>query len=91
MNKSRWVIPGIVTAAALVSAVGIIALTRYGASAPSAAEASGSPVLRVDRDRIDLGDIPLGETAEAHFTLSNAGDATLLLARVPYVEAVAGC
>lgn len=91
MSKSRWMVPGLVTGAALVAAVATIVFTRSGAPDPAGDGETGTPVLRVDRDRIDLGEVPLGESVEAHFTLTNAGDGTVRLARVPYVEAVAGC
>ena len=91
MSESRWLGPGLVIGAALVASVATIVFTRNGAPVPAGAGETGNPVLRVDRDRIDLGAVPLGRSVEAHFTLTNAGDGMLRLARVPYVEAVAGC
>lgn len=52
---------------------------------------SVGPVLQVDRDRIDVGEVPVGAWVEARFALTNAGDRRLQLSRAPYVEAVAGC
>jgi hypothetical protein len=45
----------------------------------------------VDREVVDLGDLPYGAPARAVFTLTNAGPGLLKLAGVPRVEAVKGC
>ena len=49
------------------------------------------PRLVVDREVVDLGDLPYGAPARAVFTLTNAGPGLLKLAGVPRVEAVKGC
>ena len=49
------------------------------------------PRLIVDREIVDLGDLPFGAPARAVFTLTNAGPGALKLAGVPRVEAVKGC
>jgi hypothetical protein len=49
------------------------------------------PRLVLDREVVDLGDLPYGAPARAVFTLTNAGPGTLKLAGVPRVEAVKGC
>lgn len=49
------------------------------------------PRLIVDREVVDLGDLPFGAPARVVFTLTNAGPGTLKLAGVPRVEAVKGC
>lgn len=91
MSKSRWLGPGLAVGVVLVAAVATGLFTRKDAVLPTRVGETGTPVLRVDRDRIDLGEVPLGQWVEAHFTLTNSGGGQLRLARAPYVEAVAGC
>lgn len=52
---------------------------------------NGTPVLQADREIIDLGDVKLGETVSASFTLTNTGDGALKFEEAPYVEIVEGC
>jgi hypothetical protein len=54
-------------------------------------EVSGSPSLKVDQDKVDLGDVPLGQTVSVSFQLENVGDKTLRFSDKPYVEVVEGC
>jgi hypothetical protein len=49
------------------------------------------PRLVVDRDAVDLGDLPFDTPAHVVFTLTNSGEGTLTLAGAPRVEAVKGC
>ena len=54
-------------------------------------EVNGSPSLKVDQDKVDLGDVPLGKTVSVSFELSNTGDQPLRFSQTPYVEVVEGC
>ena len=54
-------------------------------------EVTGQPSLEVDRQAIDLGDVPLGQVVEVAFVLTNVGDQPLQLTQAPYVEVVEGC
>ncbi|MBI3242809.1 MAG: hypothetical protein HYZ49_11000 [Chloroflexi bacterium] len=73
--------------------VGVAAVLLWGAfTTPKASpEVTGSPKLKVDQEKVDLGDVPLGQTVEVSFELTNAGDRQLRFTDVPYVEVAAGC
>lgn len=57
----------------------------------AAIEVTGQPRLKVDRATVDLGDVPLGQTVEAAFVLTNVGDQPLRVTQPPYAEVVEGC
>jgi hypothetical protein len=54
-------------------------------------EVVGAAALRVDREEVNLGDIPLGQLARVEFEVSNVGDERLRFAGAPYVEVAEGC
>jgi nitrate reductase NapE component len=54
-------------------------------------EITGAPKLKADREVIDLGDIKLGNTTQATFTLTNIGDQLLKITGAPYIEVLEGC
>ena len=56
-----------------------------------AVEVKGSPSLKVDQDKVDLGDVKLGRTVSVSFQLANVGDETLRFSDKPYVEVREGC
>lgn len=55
------------------------------------AEVSGSPSLKVDRELVDLGDVPLDQTVSVSFQLANVGDQTLRFTDKPFIEVAQGC
>lgn len=74
--------------------LGVAAYFVWGngaANPPAAVEVKGSPRLKVDQDKIDMGDIKLGQTVEARFKLTNVGDQPLKFGEKPYIEIVEGC
>lgn len=54
-------------------------------------EVKGQPSLKVDQDQMDFGDVKLGKTVTAAFTLSNVGDKTLRITDKPYIQVLEGC
>ena len=52
---------------------------------------SGAAALRTDREKIDLGDVHLGQTVSASFQLTNVGDRSLHFTQAPYIQVVEGC
>jgi hypothetical protein len=45
----------------------------------------------VDQDKVDLGNVKLGQTVDVKFTLTNVGDKTLRFNKPPYIEVLEGC
>ena len=54
-------------------------------------EVTGSPRLKADKQRVDLGDIRLGQTVNVSFDLVNVGDQQLTFVEAPYVTVAEGC
>jgi hypothetical protein len=54
-------------------------------------EIHGAPALRVDKEKVDLGDVKLGQTVQVSFQVTNVGDKPLQFSAQPYVEVVEGC
>jgi hypothetical protein len=52
---------------------------------------TGAPRLSADKPAIDLGDVRLGQTVQAGFTIANTGGQTLRLGQAPAIEVVEGC
>lgn len=70
----------------------VAAVVILGGGKPKTAiEVSGAPSLKVDKDRVDMGAVKLGQTVEVSFLLSNAGDEPLRFNEQPYVEVKEGC
>ena len=92
--KSLWpcVVMGI--GAVLIVVVGFLAWrgSTSGARAASATpQVTGGPKLKVDRDSIDFGKLPLDIPVKAEFKLKNVGDQPLAIKGEPRVELVKGC
>ena len=84
----------IVAGGLILLAVAAYALWGNGAARPGAnfkPEVTGAPKIKVDRDKVDLGDVKLGQTVDVSFEITNLGDQPLRLAEAPYVEVVEGC
>jgi hypothetical protein len=77
----------------LVVAFAVVAVVvlRPDAEAPAQPADTGTPLLQVDRDSVDLGDVPLGEWVEVSFTLTNTGDGPVRMQRTPWFEVRDGC
>jgi hypothetical protein len=63
-----------------------------GRSSPTATmEVTDAPSLKVDQEKIDLGDMKFNQVADVSFQLTNVGDQTLRFTKDPYIEVVEGC
>jgi hypothetical protein len=59
--------------------------------APVPPAVNGRPSLKVDKEKVDLGDMKLGSTAQVSFTIANVGDQPLTFSKAPYIEVKEGC
>ena len=57
----------------------------------AATEVTGAPSLKVDKEKVDLGDVKLGEWVQVSFEITNQGDQPLSFQESPYVQLAAGC
>jgi len=54
-------------------------------------EVTGAAALKPDQEKINLGEVHLGNTVSASFQLTNVGDQPLHFAKAPYIQVVEGC
>lgn len=60
-------------------------------STPFTPEITGGPSLKTDKEKVDLGDVKLGNPVQVSFILTNVGDQPLRFSEVPYIEVKEGC
>lgn len=77
----------------LIILIGLVLLVVAGIILSGRANGGGSgrPLLQVDQDKVDLGDVPLGQTVDVVFRIANNGDGVLRFNEAPYTELAAGC
>lgn len=80
----RWAVMGVL--AVIVLGAGTFWWLSAGPDA-----SGGTPRLVVDREVVELGDLPFEAPARVVFTLTNTGNGPLKIAEVPRVKAVQGC
>lgn len=90
-KSKRKVVTGRVPWLIVLIGVVLLAVAAMMLSGQSTGEGSGRPLLQVDRDKVDLGDVSLGQTVEVTFNLTNKGDGVLRFSEAPYTELAAGC
>lgn len=87
---SKWMPILLALGGVLLITLALFALR--GKSSPKAAiEVTGAPRLKVDQEKIDLGDMKFNQIAKVSFQLTNVGDQTLRFPKNPYIEVVEGC
>ncbi len=84
-------LPLIIMAGVALIAVALLSSRGGPAAATVAPQVTGGPALQVDKQQVDFGDVPLGQTVEATFEVTNVGDQPLRFTQEPYVEVVEGC
>jgi hypothetical protein len=81
----------IVLGGVLLLAVTAFLVWRGNASTSVAIEVTGAPRLKADKEKVDLGNVRLGQTVQVAFEIANVGDQPLRFTEDPYVEVVEGC
>jgi hypothetical protein len=87
-------LPAMIVLGGILLVAAIVALSLRGAqqSAPNSPSAGdGAPILQVDKQIIDFGDVKLGEWVTASFLVTNAGSQPLSFSQPPFIEVRAGC
>lgn len=64
---------------------------RGGQQAKVPVVEKGASSIQMDKEKVDLGAVKLGQMVEVSFQVSNRGDQPLRITEAPYVEVVEGC
>ena len=75
----------------LLLVIGVVFASNKPSEPKAAVEVNGSPSLKVDKEKVDLGDVKLDQTVKVSFQLTNVGDQTFKLTKAPYIEVLTGC
>lgn len=88
--KQKWLPVLLALGGVLLLSLAFLAFRKD--PAPKAAiEVIGAPILKVDQEKVDLGDMKFNQPAQVSFQLTNVGDQTLRFIKDPYIEVVEGC
>jgi hypothetical protein len=92
-GKQRFPIwlPLIIVAGMALIGVALVGSGNSQSAATVKPQVSGAPALQVDKEKVDLGVVPLGQTVNVSFEVTNAGDQPLVFNQAPYIEVVKGC
>jgi len=88
-KKQTWLV--LLLAGGLLLVIGAILAFNKSPQPTVPIEVNGAPSLKVDQEKVDLGNVKLGQTVQVKFTLTNVGDQNLRFSKTPYVEVVEGC
>jgi hypothetical protein len=97
VNPQKKTAPPIWLLLLIGAGAALLVLVAFGAGAqnPGAPtiqpQVNGAPRLRADKEKVDLGNVKLGETVSVSFEITNVGDQPLRFTEKPYVEVKAGC
>ena len=81
----------ILAASGLLLIIGAVFAFSQSSKPKATIEVTGSPSLRVDQEKVDLGNVKLGQMVNVSFQLTNVGDQTLWFTKTPTIEVKEGC
>ena len=84
-------LPLIIVAGVALVVVALISSGGSQSTSTAAPQVNGAPALQVDKEKVDFGNVKLGQTVEVKFEVANVGDRPLTFKGKPYVEVVEGC
>jgi hypothetical protein len=84
-------LPLIIVAGVALIVVAVVSGNNTAPAAQPAIEVKGAPALTVDKEKVDFGNVTLGQTVEVKFEVTNVGDQPLRFKEKPYVEVAEGC
>jgi hypothetical protein len=82
---------GVIAAGVALIAFVVIQAISSNSTPPPVTNGAGEPALQVDKEKVDFGDVKLGQTVEAKFEVTNVGDQPLRFTKKPYIEVIEGC
>jgi hypothetical protein len=89
-EKSSWPLVVLISGSLLLILAFVFAFTEPW-KPKATIEITGSPSLRVDQEKVDLGNVKLGQMVQVSFQLTNVGDQTLRFTEAPIIEVKEGC
>ncbi|MCJ7432530.1 MAG: DUF1573 domain-containing protein [Anaerolineales bacterium] len=83
-KQNNWLLPLIVLA-------GILLITAAFFFAGQSRDDGGTPLMAVDQQKIDYGDVKFDTPKTFAVKVTNIGDGTLRFLEEPYIEVLEGC
>ena len=86
-----WLWLLIAAGVALIALVVMDSASRSVSTPAVKPQMTGGPRLQADKEKVDLGNVKLGQTVSVAFEITNTGDQPLRFSEAPYIEVAAGC
>jgi len=90
-RKSQSKLPLFLIFGGFVLLVLTMVLTLRKPAATFIPSVTGAPSLKADKEKVDLGQVKLGQNVKVAFVLTNVGDKPLRFTEAPYIEVKEGC
>jgi predicted membrane channel-forming protein YqfA (hemolysin III family) len=84
-------LPFLLVLGGIIILIGVLFFAFRKPTAANIPEVTGKPRLKVDKQKVDLGNMKLGSTAFVSFELKNVGDQVLQFTQTPTIQVIEGC